>query len=406
MQESSIITSIDINDFEYPLPNERIAKFPKENRDESKLLIHQEKMIKEDYFNKISTYLPQGSLLVLNNTRVVRARLLFRKPTGAVVEIFCLEPLEPTTEIQLAFQQKGQAIWQCLVGNARRWKSELLTMEVRSGNETIILSAEKSESFAGTFSIKFMWNEELTFAEVLEATGKIPLPPYLHRDAVESDSKTYQTVYAKNDGSVAAPTAGLHFTRQVFECLKNKQIEISSLTLHVGAGTFKPVGQEGLAIHEMHTEQVLVSLQVLKDVLAHSGKVFAVGTTSVRTLESLYWFGVKLENRLNGNFHISQFDPYEDRGFAPLSLEKSFNNILDYMERNSLTVLSGSTQLMIVPGYIFRVINGMVTNFHQPRSTLLLLISAWLGDEWKMVYNYALENDFRFLSYGDSCLFL
>ena len=406
MQESSIISSIDINDFEYPLPNERIAKFPKENRDESKLLIHQEKLIKEDRFNKISSYLSPGSLLVLNNTRVVRARLLFRKPTGAIVEIFCLEPIQPTTEIQMAFQQKGQATWQCLVGNARRWKSELLEMEAESGSETITLTAEKIEKFSGTFNVYFTWNPNLTFAEVLEATGKIPLPPYLHREAVDSDTTTYQTVYAKNDGSVAAPTAGLHFTEHVFESLKNKHIEIANLTLHVGAGTFKPVGQEGLSNHEMHTEQVLVSETLLNDILSQSGKVIAVGTTSVRTLESLYWFGVKLEDDQNGSFHISQFDPYIDRTSANISLKKSFNNILDYMQRNRLEILSGSTQLMIVPGYKFRVINGMITNFHQPRSTLLLLISAWLGDEWKTVYNYAMENDFRFLSYGDSCLFL
>ncbi len=406
MQESSIISSLNINDFEYPLPNERIAKFPKENRDESKLLIHQSKQIKENQFNKISSYLSPGCLLVLNNTRVVRARLLFRKPTGAIIEIFCLEPLEPTSEIQTAFQQKGQATWQCLVGNARRWKSEVLALEAKAGSETITLSAEKIEKCSGTFNIQFTWNSKLTFAEVLEATGKIPLPPYLHREAIESDSKTYQTVYAKNDGSVAAPTAGLHFTESVFDSLKDKHIKISNLTLHVGAGTFKPVGQEGLANHEMHTEQVLVSEKLLKDVLTHSGKIIAVGTTSVRTLESLYWFGVKLEDERDEIFHISQFDPYKIRASSSIGLDKSFNNILDFMKRKGFDTLSGSTQLMIVPGYKFRVINGMITNFHQPRSTLLLLISAWLGDEWLKVYNYAMDNDFRFLSYGDSCLFL
>jgi len=406
MQESSIISSLNINDFEYHLPNERVAKFPKENRDESKLLIHQSKQIKEDQFKNIPDYLSPGSLLVLNNTRVVRARLLFRKPTGAIIEIFCLEPIEPTSEIQMAFQQKGQATWQCLVGNARRWKSEALAMEAASGSEIITLTAEQIEKHSGTFNIRFTWNDKLTFAEVLEATGKIPLPPYLHREAVDSDSKTYQTVYAKNDGSVAAPTAGLHFTESVFDSLKDKQIKISNLTLHVGAGTFRPVGQEGLVNHEMHTEQVLVSEKLLKDVLMHSGKVIAVGTTSVRTLESLYWFGVKLEDDNEASFIVSQFDPYKIRASASIGLEKSFNNIIDYMKRKGLDTLGGSTQLMIVPGYKFRVINGMVTNFHQPRSTLLLLISAWLGDEWLKVYNYAMDNDFRFLSYGDSCLFL
>ncbi len=396
------IAGIDIKDFDYDLPDHRIAKFPKENRDESKLLVHRDRFIREDMFKNVAEYLPADSLLVVNNTKVVRARLFFKKPTGAHIEVFCLEPVHPTPEIQLAFQQKGKATWQCLVGNARRWKSEML--ELPLGKDSF-LKAEKLKRTSGGFLVKFIWSPQLTFAEVLEAAGKIPLPPYLHREAVENDSQTYQTVYARYDGSVAAPTAGLHFTERVFDALKKKNIQTPNLTLHVGAGTFKPVGQEGLANHEMHTEQVLVSRELLQKLLDYRGKTIAVGTTSVRTLESLYWFGVKLQAYPGAVFHIHQFDPYQNENES-LPAEQAIQNILGYMDRNNLETLIGSTQLMIVPGYQFRMINGMITNFHQPRSTLLLLISAWLGEEWKTVYDYALQNDFRFLSYGDSCLFL
>ena len=396
------IAGIDINDFDYDLPGYRIAKFPKENRDESKLLVHRDCSIREDRFLNVASYLPEGSLLVVNNTKVVRARLFFKKSTGAHIEVFCLEPVHPTPEIQMAFQQQGAATWQCLVGNARRWKSEVLELPLK--DETF-LKAEKLERTSGGFLVKFTWNPHLTFAEVLEAAGKIPLPPYLHREVVDRDSETYQTVYARFDGSVAAPTAGLHFTERVFKSLAEKNIQTANLTLHVGAGTFKPVGQEGLQYHEMHTEQVLVSRALLKQLLDFRGKTIAVGTTSVRTLESLYWFGVKLSKDPDAMFHIRQFDPYENSG-PDLTPEAAIRNVIDFMERGNLATLSGSTQLMIVPGYRFRMISGMITNFHQPRSTLLLLISAWLGDEWKKVYDFALRNDFRFLSYGDSCLFL
>jgi len=399
-------STIDINDFDYPLSDERIAKFPKENRDESKLLIHRNYEIDEDQFKNVSEYLPTDSLLVVNNTRVVRARLLFRKPTGAIIEIFCLEPDQPATDIQLAFQQRGEAIWQCLVGNARRWKKETLIMEDFAQHEPLVLTAEKVKKTEGTFLIKFTWNPKYSFAEVLEAVGKIPLPPYLRREAIDSDTQTYQTVYARYDGSVAAPTAGLHFTQRVFDSLNTKNIRIANLTLHVGAGTFKPVGHEGLKYHEMHTEQVVISTNLLKEILKYQGNVIAVGTTSVRTLESLYWFGAKLEVNREAGFHIRQFDPYQTDQTKLISTERAIYNILDYIEKNHIEELHGSTQLMIMPGYKFRMINGMITNFHQPRSTLLLLISAWLGEEWEEVYNYAMQNDFRFLSYGDSCLFL
>jgi S-adenosylmethionine:tRNA ribosyltransferase-isomerase len=399
-------SQLDINDFKYPLPDERIAKYPKPERDGSKLLIHHHQKILEDHFRNISTHLPAGSLLVVNNTRVVRARLFFRKPTGALIEIFCLEPAGPVADIQLAFQQKGEAVWQCMVGNARRWKSERLAMEFESAHGRVIIYAEKVRQQGGTFLIQFRWDPKLTFAEVLEVAGKIPLPPYLHREAIDSDTKTYQTVYARFDGSVAAPTAGLHFTDRVFQTLREKDISISNLTLHVGAGTFKPVGQEGLSNHEMHTEQILVSKDLLEQLLQYQGRTIAVGTTSVRTLESLYWFGAKLKQNPEAGFDIGQFDPYRHEPGPPVTPTEAIQQIINLMNRRGLEVIGGSTQLMIVPGYQFRMINGMITNFHQPGSTLLLLISAWLGDEWKRVYQYALDNNFRFLSYGDSCLFL
>lgn len=401
------LSRVDIDDFNYKLPDDRIAKFPKEIRDESKLLIQKDGLIREDHFKNISEYLPADSLLVLNNTRVVRARLFFRKPTGALIEIFCLEPVSPTTEIQMAFQQKSSATWNCMVGNARRWKTESLTATIGSGDEEIVLTAEKVERSADAFLIRLSWEpSEKTFSQILEAAGKIPLPPYLCREAVDKDSETYQTVYARHDGSVAAPTAGLHFTDRVFEKLERKNIYPEYLTLHVGAGTFKPVGTDGIENHEMHTEQLLISRKFLQTLQKNLGKVIAVGTTSVRTLESIYWFGVRLEADQDAVFQIQQFDPYQNAAKESLSVEQAIQNILQYMQRNQLDVLGGSTQLMILPGYKFRMINGIITNFHQPRSTLLLLISAWLGEQWVDVYNYAMENDFRFLSYGDSCLFL
>jgi S-adenosylmethionine:tRNA ribosyltransferase-isomerase len=400
-------SNININNFSYPLTDEKIAKFPLGQRDESKLLIHSNGKISESHFKNLAGYLPADSFLVLNNTKVVRARLFFRKPTGAIIEIFCLEPIEPTTEIQLAFQQKGSSVWKCLVGNARRWKGGTLTSLIEHNDEKSILSAGIKGKAGDAFLINFNWQpDSKTFAEILEQAGKIPLPPYLHREAVESDKVRYQTVYALNDGSVAAPTAGLHFTGAVFDSLSQKKITYDYLTLHVGAGTFKPVGDDGIANHEMHTEQVLVSRQLIEKLRQKTGKVIVVGTTSVRALESIYWFGVKLETEPGSKFDVRQFDPYGDLAGLELPTEKALQNVLDHLEKEQSSYLSCSTQLMIIPGYKFRMINGMVTNFHQPRSTLLLLIAAFLGDKWREIYDYALENDFRFLSYGDSCLFL
>jgi len=401
------LSKLNIDDFAYDLTDERIAKFPLTQRDESKLLIHKNGYTAENSFKHLAEFLPPESFLVLNNTKVVRARLFFRKPTGATIEIFCLEPVEPTTEIQMAFQQKRTSVWKCLVGNARRWKSGSLHAEFIDGDNHYQLSAELNGKAGNAFLIRFSWKpENMTFAEILEQAGKIPLPPYLHREAVESDTTRYQTVYALNDGSVAAPTAGLHFTDSVFDSLKKKNIGHDYLTLHVGAGTFKPVGDDGIENHEMHTEQVLIQRKLIENLKNNIGKIVAVGTTSVRTLESIYWFGVKLETNKSATFEIKQFDPYGNLTSPELSAEKALQNVIDHLGEEQSVLLSGSTQLMIIPGYRYRMINGMVTNFHQPRSTLLLLIAAWLGNQWKEIYDYALENDFRFLSYGDSCLFL
>ncbi len=400
-------SNINIDDYRYNLPDDSIAKFPLNQRDASKLLIFRDKEISENIFKNLAGFLPENSFLVMNDTKVVQARLIFAKETGAAIEIFCLEPVSPTTEIQLAFQQKSEAVWKCLVGNARRWKDGKVFLKFKKEGIEYSITAEKLEKSGETCLIKFIWQpEELTFSEILEMAGKVPLPPYLNREAVASDKSDYQTVYARFDGSVAAPTAGLHFTKEVFQTLKSKNIDYDTVTLHVGAGTFKPVGKEGIASHEMHNEQIIVKRSTVVNLLKNHDKIIAVGTTSVRTLESLYWFGVKLKLNPDSAFQIGQADPYLSENQVELSTKESLTGIIGFMEKKNLDYLSGSTRLMIIPGYKYRVINGIVTNFHQPGSTLLLLIAAWLGDSWKEIYDYALKNNFRFLSYGDSCLFL
>jgi S-adenosylmethionine:tRNA ribosyltransferase-isomerase len=402
-----LLSNINIEDFTYDLTDDSIAKFPLAKRDESKLLVYDGKTIGSDKFKNLVNYLPANSLLVLNNTRVVRARLFFRKETGALIEVFCLEPVSAFSDIQLAFQQTDSVGWKCLIGNARRWKSGILTGNFSHLGSNIRLSVEKISREDDTYVLKFKWHPAtLTFAEVLESAGKIPLPPYLNRGAVESDLIQYQTVFAQYDGSVAAPTAGLHFTPEVFSSLQKKNIATGYVTLHVGAGTFKPVGEEGIRSHLMHTEQVIVSRALISEILTRGGEIIAVGTTSVRTLESLYRYGVKLHREKDAPFLIKQFDPYQNDTPTDLTVEQALQNILEFLDKSGMDRLVGSTQLMIAPGYQYRMINGMVTNFHQPRSTLLLLIAAWLGDNWREIYTFALKNDFRFLSYGDACLFL
>jgi len=398
---------IKIEDYNYPLPNERIAKFPLENREQSKLLCLQGEEITQRKFFELPALLPSNALLLFNETKVIRARLNFQKETGARIEIFCLEPVEPSNDFQIAFQEKSPVVWKCLIGNAKRWKSGSLTMEIENGSQKIELKAKKIKSLSDAFLVEFSWTPQtVSFAEIIEMSGLVPLPPYLNREAVDSDKIRYQTVYAKHNGSVAAPTAGLHFTDGIIDELQQKGIETNKLTLHVGAGTFKPVIADKIADHEMHTEKIVVSLTTLKHLLHKiNDPIIPVGTTSMRTMESLFWMALKLKNNDN-SFAIEQWDPYQ------LKVEKGFNAaaalkvLIAFLEKNKLDSIRGETRLMIAPGYQFRFATGLITNFHQPKSTLLLLVSALIGSNWKHAYDFALTNNFRFLSYGDSCLFL
>lgn len=405
-----MIKDILISDYDYPLPEERIAKYPLEQRDQSKLLVYRrdanaQYSILDSQFSHVAEYLPEGSLLVFNNTKVIHARLFFRKPTGSTIEVFCLEPWNQP--VATAFEERERCTWTCLVGNNKKWKSEPLSRTFTIDSKEVTLTATRREAVTNTWIIDFHWTGGYSFAEIIEHAGVIPLPPYLNREAEASDAERYQTVYARHEGSVAAPTAGLHFTDAVFQSLGNKGIDTEFITLHVGAGTFKPVSTATIGEHEMHVEQVQISLSNLDRILAQRGKpLIAVGTTTVRTLESVYWFGVKLsQNPSLEAMHVLQWDPYQLEALG-VSLEESYNNVRAWMRARGLDTLYGDTQLMIAPGYKYHVVNGIITNFHQPKSTLLLLVSAFIGDAWRDCYRYALDHQFRFLSYGDSCLFL
>lgn len=397
---------IAIEEYDYALPNERIAKFPLANRDESKLLVYKNNSFEETIFNRLPDYLNNDTLLVFNNTKVIHARLFFRKETGSLIEIFCLEPYNMA--ISSAFEQRNHCTWLCFVGNNKKWKNGTLSRTITIANKSVTLSVDRKQAVSNAWVVDFEWNDsELSFAHVIEHFGVIPLPPYLNREAVDSDKQRYQTVYAKYEGSVAAPTAGLHFSDSVFDSLEKKGIAKEFVTLHVGAGTFKPVDSATIGEHEMHIEKIEVTKQNIIRLLQYVSKtIIPVGTTSVRTLESVYWFGVKLGiDATIEQMHISQWEPYELVDYA-LSAEESLHNVLDFMDRNAINTLYGDTQLMIAPGYKYHLVKGIVTNFHQPKSTLLLLVSALIGDKWKEGYTYALQHDFRFLSYGDSCLFI
>lgn len=404
------VPTLNIQDYSYDLPPERIAQHPLPERDASKLLCWMNGTLKEDLFRNVAGYLPPESLMVFNNTRVIRARLLFKKTSGTPVELFCLEPLEPTREVNQAFQQKGPVTWKCLIGNARRWKSGILEMLVNISGHSVTLHATRMHKLEeGTFAIAFTWQPSgISFGEVLEGTGRIPLPPYITREDIPADLLRYQTIYARREGSVAAPTAGLHFTPTVMDKLKARNIQQEQVTLHVGLGTFRPVTSPDLTQHLMHQEQVIVQASTIRQLLQNIHKpVIAVGTTSVRTLESLYWLGVKQLTIPDLNHdEIGQWDPYTLPDDPPLEARTALECLLRMMDKSGMTQLTAITRLMIVPGYRFRIIRGMITNFHQPRSTLLLLIAAYLGTSWQDIYRYALGNGFRFLSYGDSCLFL
>ncbi len=401
---------IHISEFNYPLPDERIAKFPLPVRDQSKLLLYCHGEVSEDVFTSLPQYLPAGSLMIFNNTKVIQARLHFRKETGALIEVFCLEPIQPNDYV-LNFQQTEHAAWLCMIGNLKKWKEGTLKREMTIKGQPLTLTAERGACHGTSHWVDFRWNNpEVTFADILEVFGELPIPPYLNRETQESDKETYQTVYSKIKGSVAAPTAGLHFTPRVLDALREKGVDLEELTLHVGAGTFKPVKSEEIEGHEMHTEYISVSRSTLQKLIAHEGKAVAVGTTSVRTLESLYHIGITLLNNPDATedeLHVKQWQPYEMSAEASATpAADALQAIIRYLDRHGMETLHTSTQIIIAPGYEYRIVKAMVTNFHQPQSTLLLLVSAFVHGDWRKIYDYALSHDFRFLSYGDSSLLI
>ena len=401
---------IRISEFNYPLPDERIAKFPLPVRDQSKLLLYRHGEVTEDIFTSLPDYLPANSLMIFNNTKVIQARLHFHKETGALIEVFCLEPIQPNDYV-LNFQQTEHAAWLCMIGNLKKWKEGVLKREITVKGKPLTLTAERGACHGTSHWVDFRWNNpEITFADILEVFGELPIPPYLNRETQESDKETYQTVYSKIKGSVAAPTAGLHFTPRVLDALREKGVALEELTLHVGAGTFKPVKSEEIEGHEMHTEYISVNRSTLEKLVAHEGKAIAVGTTSVRTLESLYHIGVTLLHNPNAteeDLHVKQWQPYETAlETAATPAVDALQAIIAYLDRHHMETLHSSTQIIIAPGYEYRIVKAMVTNFHQPQSTLLLLVSAFLHGDWRKIYDYALAHDFRFLSYGDSSLLI
>lgn len=401
---------IRIKDYNYDLPDERIAKFPLPQRDKSKLLVYNHGEVSQDEFSNITRYLPQGALMVFNNTKVIQARLHFRKETGSLIEIFLLEPALPADYEQM-FQTTSTCSWYCMVGNLKKWKGGPLTTTVEiAGQPTAVqLTAERDMSCETALKIDFKWTgNKLSFAELLDKAGELPIPPYLNRNTQESDKTTYQTVYSKIKGSVAAPTAGLHFTQRVLADIDQHGIDREELTLHVGAGTFKPVKSEEIEGHSMHTEYVCIRRTTLEKLLQHNCEAIAVGTTSVRTLESLYYMGCKVKANPNVSLeqlHVNQWEPYEPTP-TNITPTEAIGELIAYMDRNNLPSLHSSTQIIIAPGYQYKIVKRLVTNFHQPQSTLLLLVSAFVGGDWKSIYRYALDNDFRFLSYGDSSILI
>lgn len=398
---------IKISDYNYPLPDDRIAKFPLPVRDQSKLLVYRHGEISKTHFTSLPDYMEPGMLMIFNNTKVIQARLHFRKETGALIEIFCLEPIQPN-DYALNFQQTEHAAWLCMIGNLKKWKEEPLHREMTVKGRTITLTATRGECRGTSHWVDFNWNDpDITFADILEVFGELPIPPYLNRKTQESDKETYQTVYSKVKGSVAAPTAGLHFTERVLDALRAKGVDLEEVTLHVGAGTFKPVKSEEIQGHEMHTEYISVNRSTIEKLIAHNGEAVAVGTTSVRTLESLYYIGVTLSGNADANeeeLHVKQWQPYETH--PTLTAVEALCQIRDYMDRHNLEALHTSTQIIIAPGYEYKIVKRMVTNFHQPQSTLLLLVSAFVKGNWRPIYDYALKHGFRFLSYGDSSLLI
>ncbi len=405
---------LHISDFQYALPDVRIAKFPLARRDHSKLLIYRHGEVGEDIFYNLPGYLPKGALMVFNNTKVIQARMHFRKlnaegkPQGALIEVFLLEPALPV-DYELMFQSTGHCSWYCLVGNLKKWKEGTLVRHIDLASGPLTVKATRGPVHGTSHRIDFEWDGALSFAEVIDVMGELPIPPYLNRETQESDKTTYQTVYSKIKGSVAAPTAGLHFTKEVLAALDAHGIEREELTLHVGAGTFKPVKSEEMAGHEMHTEFISVRRDTIGKLISHQARAIAVGTTSVRTLESLYYMGLKVmrdPSLSEEQLHVAQWEPYEAPAEAPVSAVEALQALASWMDARGLQVLHSSTQIIIAPGYDYKIVRILVTNFHQPQSTLLLLVSAFVKGNWRCIYDYALSHDFRFLSYGDSCLLI
>ncbi len=406
----SQVQQLHIGDYNYPLPDERIAKHPLQQREQCKLLTRMHGELAEHTFAQVPELLPGNAMLVYNNTRVINARLRFRKATGSTIEVFCLEPVAPT-DYQLVFQTTSQCTWQCLVGNSKRWKQGELSQQLCAGGQQVTLTASRGERVGNAWNITFAWTGGVTFASVLEAIGEIPIPPYLNRGTEDTDKRDYQTVYSHIDGSVAAPTAGLHFTQSVLDECDRRGIVRRELTLHVGAGTFQPVKSDSIGEHDMHYEFISVKKQLLQELVlaVETGRpVVAVGTTSVRTLESLYYVGQMLEDNPDAHgddLTVTQWMPYTTP--QQISTAQALRNIVAWLDRHGTDTYQGQTQLMIAPGFNYRIIQGMITNFHQPQSTLLLLVAAFVGnDQWRGIYDYALQHGFRFLSYGDACLFL
>ena len=397
---------IRISDYNYPLPDERIAKFPIAQRDHSKLLVYRKGEVSHDVFYNLPEYLPKGALMVFNNTKVIQARMHFRKDTGALIEVFLLEPAIPS-DYELMFQTSEKCSWYCLVGNLKKWKEGTLRREIEIKGQQVVVSATRGPIHGTSHQIDFEWTGGFSFAEIIDAMGELPIPPYLNRETQESDKTTYQTVYSKIKGSVAAPTAGLHFTPEVLAAVDAHGIEREELTLHVGAGTFKPVKSEEIQGHEMHTEYISVRRDTIRKLIAHEGCAIAVGTTSVRTLESLYYMGLKVMQNPDASeddLHVNQWEPYDTT--TDVSTVDSLTALGAWMDAHGLEVLHSSTQIIIAPGYQYHIVKMLVTNFHQPQSTLLLLVSAFVKGDWHKIYDYALANDFRFLSYGDSSLLI
>ena len=400
------VKSIAISEYNYHLPDDRIAKYPLATRDQSKLLHYADGEISIKSFFELPDLIAPDSLMVFNNTRVIHARILFKKHTGAIVEVFCLSPSSPK-DYALNFQQTKTTTWTCMVGNAKRWKQEYLLLVLSGEHGEVTLTATKRSVHNQEYEVEFNWNNpDYTFSDLLEIAGNLPIPPYLNRPTEEIDEQTYQTVYSQIEGSVAAPTAGLHFTENVMDTLKQKNVSLTEVTLHVGTGTFKPVKTEQIGEHEMHTELISVKRETIEKMLRNENQLIVVGTTSLRTIESLYYIGVKLlRNKLAAveNLTVEQWDPYdaENNTFSP---KESLKGILDYMIKYELDAIIASTKIIIAPGYEFKFVDGLLTNFHQPQSTLLLLVSAFVGNDWKRIYDFAFEQNFRFLSYGDSSL--